>query len=369
MPDSKSIGESFLELGKLYFSKCDFALAEENLIQASDFFRKTRQFHQFLVCQNMLLRIYGEREDDQAVNRTKDVLQDMVLQKEVELSARTYYTLGICSLHKDQLDQALEYLRKSLALALSEGHQEDMCFAINGIAVCYMKQGKYQEALKEIYNLKVFFQVLDVPDIRLASLMLNGMILRRLGRADEALEIYAECFELLKTVKNQFLYLQLLYAVGLVHQQKGELEPARFYIQLARKSLDGSQLKAFCKDVDRVLKELGVQPKTDFDIVFNPGKKQITEKRMGRVDLKNQFILVDLLNLFVKKPGEVFSKEQITERLWNQSYDPSVHDNKIYVTIKRLRQLIEPDADKPRYIFRAKTGYYLNKDVKVMLEH
>jgi DNA-binding response OmpR family regulator len=144
---------------------------------------------------------------------------------------------------------------------------------------------------------------------------------------------------------------------------------ARFYMQLARKSADPIQMKVFMRDVDKVLAELGVQTKEDFDIVFSAASKQVTERKKGRVDLKNQFILVDLLNLFLKKPGEIFSKEQITESLWNEGYDPSVHDNKIYVTIKRLRHLIEPDVDKPRYIFRAKNGYYLNKDVKVMLEH
>jgi hypothetical protein len=28
--------------------------------------------------------------------------------------------------------------------------------------------------------------------------------------------------------------------------------------------------------------------------------------------------------------------------------------------------LIEPEIDKPRYIFRAKNGYYLNKNTRVL---
>lgn len=369
MADSKSTGESLLELGKLYFAKCDFVSAEDKLKQASSLFRDKEDVVGFLGAQNILLRIYAERDDEKAINATKEVLQDLVLRDGVELTSRVYYTLGTCARYKSDDNQALDYYRKALAVALANGNQEDMCYAINGIAVVYMWQGKYQEALKEIYNLKVFFEVLDVPDIRLASLMLNATILRRLGNHEEAIEIYSECFELLKSIKSHFLYLQLLYSVGVTHQQMGELDTARFYISLARKSIDTTQMKRFAKDVDRVLTELGVKPHQDYDIIFNPTSKQVTERRKGKVDLKNQFILVDLLNLFVKKPGEIFSKEQITERLWSEGYDPSIHDNKIYVTIKRLRQLIEPDVDKPRYIFRAKNGYYLNKDVKVMLEH
>ena len=33
-----------------------------------------------------------------------------------------------------------------------------------------------------------------------------------------------------------------------------------------------------------------------------------------------------------------------------------------------LRQLIEPDFDKPKYIYRAKNGYYLNRNAKVSIE-
>ena len=74
----------------------------------------------------------------------------------------------------------------------------------------------------------------------------------------------------------------------------------------------------------------------------------------------------------------IFSKEKKQDKLeWIEAmhYSPDSkllavgsHDNKIYVTIKRLRKLIEPDYDKPRYIFRAKNGYYLNKNTKILME-
>lgn len=68
----------------------------------------------------------------------------------------------------------------------------------------------------------------------------------------------------------------------------------------------------------------------------------------------------------MKHPGEVYTKEALVEKVWKQAYDPSVHDNKIYVTIKRLRKMIEPDYDKPKYIYRTKNGYYLNRNARVL---
>ena len=84
--------------------------------------------------------------------------------------------------------------------------------------------------------------------------------------------------------------------------------------------------------------------------------------------LKISFILLEMLKLFLAHPGRVFSKEEFIETIWKQSYNPSVHDNKIYVTIKRLRKVIEPDYNKPKYLFLAKNGYYFSKDVKIQIK-
>ena len=92
------------------------------------------------------------------------------------------------------------------------------------------------------------------------------------------------------------------------------------------------------------------------------------EKEKGHINIKNQFILLDLLKLLISNPGIVYSKESLVEKVWKQKYDPRVHDNKIYVTIKRLRELVEPDHRKPKYIFRTKEGYYVNKKVKISLK-
>jgi len=93
----------------------------------------------------------------------------------------------------------------------------------------------------------------------------------------------------------------------------------------------------------------------------------LIERKKGKVDFNNQVILLELLHLFMKYPGETFSKEAIVKKIWNQEYSPVIHDNKIYVTIKRLRKMIEPDYNKPKYIFRAKNGYFFNKASRVRL--
>ena len=359
---------SYLEIARLQFSNCDFEPAIQNATKASELFYEKKEIYSFLKSQNLLLRMYAERDDQDQITNTKERLQDLVLKEGFELNSRTYYTLGICAFTKQQMDLSLEYFQKSLAIALAADSKEDMCFAINGVAIVYMWMGRYADALKEIYNLQVFFQLLDLPELKISTQVLNGLILHKTGKNDEALLVLGECFELLKKHKSLYMYVQLLYACGITYKDSGNLDMARFYLQLAKKTVDPKSLRRTANDIDRVLSDMGVPAQNDYDIIFNSATHALVEKKKGKVDFKNQFILLDLLHMFLKKPGSVHSKEQITDKLWSESYDPGVHDNKIYVTIKRLRQLIEPDADKPKYIFRAKNGYYLNKETKVMLE-
>jgi len=360
--------ELFLELGELYYSRGDFDTAENKLLEASQKFFQKKDFSNYLKCQNILLRIYAERMDQNSINTAKERLQDLVLKEGFDLNAKTYYTLGICASYKSQNEIALEYFQKSLGLALAKDSKEDMCYAINGIAVVYFIMGKYQEALKEVYNLKVFFQVLDLQELKLSSQILNGAILRKQGLFDQALEILWDSYNTLRDVKNLDMYCYLLYNMGATYHEMGNYDLARMYIHLARKTVDPKNFKRLLGYIEQKMQELGVRPNEDYDLVFDPENKAVTERKKGRVDLKNQFILLDLLQLFLKNPGHIYTKEALVKKIWNQEYDPRVHDNKIYVTIKRLRQLIEPDIDKPKYIFRSKNGYFLNKATKVLVD-
>lgn len=365
-PSSQS--EAIMELGKLYYERCDFAIAMEKLKEAAAGFFDERNFEQYLKCQNYLLRIYAEREESENVRATKERLQDLVLKEGFELNGKTYYTLGICASYKGQYDVALDYFQKSLAISLAVDNKHDICYAINGLAITYYNLDRLSEALKEIYNLQVFFQVLSLQDLKLSSQMLNGHILRKMKKYDQALELFWDCYDLLRSEKNMYIYLSLLYGMALTYKESGEVDMARMYLKLAKKSADPDNLKYLCRHIDAQLAELGVSSSDDYDLIFDSLSNSVVEKKKGRVDFKNQFILLDMLRLFMKQPGAVYSKEHLVKQVWKQEYNPAVHDNKIYVTIKRLRKLIEPDYDKPRYIFRAKNGYYLNKNTKILME-
>ncbi len=356
------------EIGKIYAERCDLKEAFQVYLRASELALKEKNYAVYLKAISQLLRIHAERDENSEIEKIKEQLQELSSTQGFELDSKTLYTLGLCASYRGQNKTALEYLEKALAMALANDDKENVCYAIAGISIVYFGLKRYDDALKEIYNLQVFFQVMPLPDIRISTLILNGHVLRELGKYDQALEIFWRCYDELKTQKNLYLYLYLLFALGITYKQAGQDAVGEMYLVLARRTVDRDNLPMLAKRIDKRLGQAPTMKLSEYDLVFDTLNKQVTEKKKGKVDFNNQFILLDLLRMFVKAPGEVFSKENIVEIVWKQNYDPTVHDNKLYVTIKRLRKLIEPDYEKPKYIFRAKNGYYLNKNARVLIQ-
>lgn len=362
-----NLAEQLLEIGKLYCDRGDYNEALPQLLESSNLFLVAKNYPSYLKCLQYILRIHAEREEFDKITLIKENLHDLVIREGIELSSKTYYVLGVCSSTKGQSENAVEYLKKALNIALEKDNKEDMCYAILGLAICYRHLKKHEDALKEIYNLNIFLQVLDIPDLRAASLTTNALILLDLKKHEQALDVLWIAYDELKNTKHLTQAIGTLSNIGIVLFEMGQKDAAKIYLNLAYKALDPENNKRVVKQITKYLSSMATESQGSADLVFDLDNHAVIEKSVGKIDFKNQFILLDLLKLFISNQGHIFSKEYLVEQVWKQNYDPAIHDNKIYVTIKRLRKLIEPDYDKPKYIFRAKNGYYLNKSSKIQM--
>ncbi|CAG9612461.1 Transcriptional regulatory protein WalR [Bacillus rhizoplanae] len=69
-----------------------------------------------------------------------------------------------------------------------------------------------------------------------------------------------------------------------------------------------------------------------------------------------------ILELLARNPGMVFSADQIYERIWNEQSFQS--DNTVMVHIRKIREKIEENPRKPRYIKTVwGVGYKIEKDI------
>ena len=149
------------EISKLYCDRGDYDLALPNLIDAANLFLTEKNYEQYLKCTQNILRIYAEREDFDQLSALKEKLHDAVIRENIQLNSRVYYVFGIAAVYKGQIETALEYFKIALDHALKSDVKEDICYAILGISICYRHQSKFEEALKEIYNLNIFMQFLN----------------------------------------------------------------------------------------------------------------------------------------------------------------------------------------------------------------
>ncbi len=357
--------ERLYELGKLYCDRGDYSLALPNLIEAIDICLKEKNYEMYLKCAGHVLKIYAEKEEYDQLSAFKEKLQDTVIRENIQLSSRVYYVFGVAAVYKGQVENGLEYFKIALDHALKMDHKEDICYAILGLSICYRHQKRFEDALKEIYNLNIFMQFIENVDLKVAVTTANALVLFDLKKYEQALELFWQAYEQIKQTKQLITTISILNNIGSCLFELGQKDVAKVYFDIVLKSIDKNNGRKMLSQIEAYVSTYKNTDGNNFDISFDFDNHLVKEKQLGLIDFKNQFILLDLLKLFISKQGEVFSKEFLVEHIWKQEYDPAVHDNKIYVTIKRLRKMIEPDYDRPKYIFRSKNGYFLNKSIKV----
>lgn len=68
----------------------------------------------------------------------------------------------------------------------------------------------------------------------------------------------------------------------------------------------------------------------------------------------------ELLKFLATQPGQIFTREQLLEKVWGYEYYGDVRT--VDVTVRRLREKIEEDPGEPLYVLTKRgVGYYFNR--------
>ena len=392
----------------------EFPEAVKTLKKVSHQFLKEKDYKHYLLCQNCLIIMHTEMENFDEINHIRHELAEIIWNhKQLGTNyARFHYSLGLCFLReKDyikaqvQFDQALAQTLKLKTQATEHQDQKklliaeiDTCYIAYAFAYLYVvSNNQTLEAMQEIKNMAMLIKRLktlyanqktdpakelnkdiltmmeqvndEIQTMEFLHNLLKAYILKTEKKYQSAEELYWLCYEQSqKTYRRKYMSIHLLHFLGENYMEKGDFEQASIFLNLVKKSVNPQIFKKTYRRTIKSLEKLKEAMTNNYDMVINFENKIIVEKEKGHINIKNQFILLDLLKLLISNPGIVYSKESLVEKVWKQKYDPRVHDNKIYVTIKRLRELVEPDHRKPKYIFRTKEGYFINKKVKISLK-
>jgi len=409
------------EMAQLLFYGGSLSKALVSFKKAMEQFKQRRRFDSYLSCYIYMIQILSELEQFDELKTIKKEVESLC-QKEnlgdkplIKIYS-AYYSIYIDKSKKESVSQILN---ESLKLIFAEYDKavrsEDflsqnelrfqIMFGIYVYCIYYLEEENYKSCLKELDNLKAllkdFLKTKDhleeqrekaqfsqdkethekllegltrrlskVKMMRLGVLFMEASVeMRYLKKYKEAYKMLWNLYEETNKNNNNYLAPYILFYMSECKNLLDDKKEARLFFKLAEKNANPER-KLFLRYLEKLREKLSSEESDleHYDIVFNTMNYKVTEKTRGVLELKNQFLLIDLLKIFILNQGMSYSKEQIVKELWGEDYNPEVHDNKIYVTIKRLREAVELDSTRPTYICRNSRGYYLSKTAKILLK-
>jgi tetratricopeptide (TPR) repeat protein len=341
--------------------------------EASELYFAMGRLAPHLECLTYLLRIYAEQEKHEQIDRLEthvlQLLKDQPDDLPESLHSRACYVLGVCASFRDETpyDRARSYFRESINWAVEADDKRALAFALYGMTYISFDSPEVETYCQQ---LDVIFSVVEVPELQASILILRGLIARRDKNYEQALEYLWTAYRSLRKKPNMTLYIHAIQALGSVYLHRGELGIAEHYIDLAENAIIESELPRLAHIVRSTREKIhAAQPRASYDFRIDIDRWLVFDRWDVKHEIHDQFILRDLILLFFKNPGRVFTKEEITQHVWAEIYHPTQHDNKIYVTIRRLRRLLTNSGkgEQPQVILRAKDGYQLNPELRIQI--
>ena len=386
-----------------------FSEAIKNFKAVNPYLLKEKQYSKYLESQVFQIIMHTEMEHFNEIGNIHSELSDIIWKcKSPEMDfSKLHYAMGFCCLRRKENLKAQTHFDQAIAHACSVQKQSeqvsdqkqhltsqiDLCYAYYGFAFLYFMKKQIAQSIQEIERgeelIKYFTElqlILEKDKTAVSQEMvqnlqhekhsldfsfhlLKAQILNTEKKYKQAEELLWFCYEQSqKSYRRKYMAPHLFYCLGINYMAKKDYNQASHFLSLAKRSINEETFKLLNKYISHSLNTLQHNMTHNYDIIINFETNLLIEKQKGHINFKNQFVVLDMLKLFVMNPGKVYSKEDLAAKIWKQSYDHQIHDNKIYVTIKRLRELVEPNQNKPKYICRTKDGYYINKNVKILIK-
>lgn len=217
-------------------------------------------------------------------------------------------------------------------------------------------------------KLDIIIKELSLHDLMITSSVLRSYAKGAMGQFERAFDLIWKAYQQAQHSGYPIAMPTILAQIARLYQLQNRQDLFQMYADLALRGVNEKLHPRLYRQISEFCCFYSVKPLSAYDFILDENQNTLREREKGYVDFKNQHILFDLTILFLKNPGTRYSKEDLIEIIWKQVYDPDSHDNLIYVSIKRLRFLLEPNSESPKYILRDRQGYYLNSQTQIQLK-
>lgn len=327
------------------------------------------QGREWLVVQQHLVACHRELMQIKEINVIFNEVNDSLHSLPQELHSKSYYILSACASSLGNNKAVQEFSDKAISLALMSDHREDLQHALFSAIMVSGGLGDYERAMRDLEKLELLLRQSPKADITASVLLVKIKFAIRQRNFAQAEELCWMAYDFMKVSGFYIFIPMILCNLAYIQIEQKSFSKAEAFVNLAAKGFTAEShpfLFTFLKGESEKLAKL--RPQMTHDLEIELDRRIIRESTLGLVDFKNQHTLLDLALLLIRNPDQIFGKEELVEKVWKQSYRPQTHDNLIYVTVRRLRELLEPDIQSPRYILKNRQGYFFNPQAKIIIK-
>lgn len=215
------------------------------------------------------------------------------------------------------------------------------------------------KALETINKALVLEQVLEAETL-CSLLARKAHILFVLKDFYQADQFTWKAWELAKENNLEAAKPSLLLLMARLARDLGDWESSRSYYRILGHSIDLQKSPRWESVLKGEIEQSLGAKKALADLIYVRESNSFIEKEKGAIEMKSQHVLTDLALILLRNPGKTFTKQDLVQNVWKEEYKSLKHDNLLYVSIKRLRNLLEENVQSPKYILRSRDGYYFN---------
>lgn len=147
---------------------------------------------------------------------------------------------------------------------------------------------------------------------------------------------------------------------------KGDFPGAAQMAQKLLLQLDAQESSRLYRNAKELV-DLSRAETMECDIALPDGMGVVDTAMLAAITRKP--VLFSLFELLRTKGDAGVTKEEIIAAVWQENYNPIVHDDRVYKTIGRLRRLLGDDEGAPRTVLQKGRQYFLNHAVNLPVSH
>ncbi|MBX3166153.1 MAG: winged helix-turn-helix domain-containing protein [Candidatus Eremiobacteraeota bacterium] len=312
---------------------------------------------------NGLARVHNLRgQPDQGETWSRRALQLAQQCLDPKGEAYAFFILGQSLADQENWQSSLEHCQKALQLAHQQGEIRLTLLARYWMVAAFLHLERLTWAEELLQDCRI--EASHFADLKM--LVLGELMMAQLQLCKEELEAaerhLAEAEALVQRCGFPLLAIRGLLLKQSLRQDSAWGERARRLAENVGLALPGQSTQlVWTLGQHRELTAAAVASlraaSHSYDLWVDLERAQVRERQLGELPLLSKKIPMKLLLQLMERPGQAHSAESLFATAWKHPYEGESSSAQVRKNVATLRNLLEPDRQKPRYILMREHAY------------